>query len=64
MKKIVRLIIIAMIVVAGTGCKKCVESHKEQSRCVRYTYIKVGKVTVIQPHYYSCKKTVCDRYEE
>lgn len=64
MKRIKFLVLILLAIGMCTGCKKCVESHQEDSRCMRCTYVRIGKVHSCIPHYYNCKRTVCDKWED
>ncbi len=63
--KIIKIIlpIIVLLLISGCSNKKCVKSHKEESTCTWYQYIRVGKVTTMIPHHYSCEIEVCDEYE-
>lgn len=61
MKKIFLLLIPVLLL---TGCQKCVESHQEDSRCTRCTYVRIGKTLHCIPHHYNCKKTICDKWED
>lgn len=63
MKKIIILILIIFLL-SGCSSKKCVKSHEEKDRCVRYLYIKVGDVQTMIPQYYNCTKTICEEYEK
>lgn len=63
MKKIM-ILFIGMFLLCGCTNQKCIESHQEKRRCVWYSTIIVGKATILIPHYYSCTKTICDKYEE
>lgn len=58
MKKIGLILI--TILLSGCTSRKCIKSHQEQDRCVKYSY---NNLTVI-PRYYECVKTVCDEYKE
>ena len=62
--RIILIIIGIIAIVCLSGCKKCAKSHKEDSICVSYTPISTGKTIVLIPHYYKCKKTVCDEWAE
>jgi len=63
--KIIKIIlpIIVLLLISGCSNKKCVKSHKEESTCTLYQYIRVGRVTTMIPHHYSCEIEVCDEYE-
>ena len=63
MKKKLLIISLGILMVCGCEDRKCVESHQEQDMCFHYIYYKVGRVTMMRPVYYSCRRTVCDRYE-
>lgn len=63
MQKIIILILI-IILLSGCSSVKCVKSHEEKDRCIRYLYIKVGNAQRMIPQYYDCTKTICDEYEE
>lgn len=63
MKKMFLIIIMLFL----TGCSddniSCIESHIEEYECVVYTYIYSNGVMIPIPHFYSCERTVCDKYE-
>ena len=63
--KIIKIIlpIIVLLLISGCSNKKCVKSHKEESTCTWYQYMRIGKVTTMIPHHYSCKIEVCGEYE-
>ena len=63
MKKTIILFVIIFLL-SGCGSPKCIKSHKEKAKCIAYTPVIVGNVTVMTPRYYYCVKTVCDEYEE
>ena len=59
-----QILILVIIMLMVTGCKKCVESHKENSTCYYFRCSEIGDMTICHQIPYSCEKTVCDRYEE
>ena len=63
-KKVIIVMILSLILMTGYSDDECVESHTEKSTCVMYqTLPKPNGGVQILPMFYSCEKTVCDRYE-
>lgn len=63
MKKTIILFVMVFLL-SGCSSPKCIKSHEEKDKCIAYTPVIVGNITVMTPHYYDCVKTVCDEYEE
>lgn len=63
MKKIIILFVIIFLL-SGCSSPKCIKSHEEKVKCIAYTPVRVGNITVMKPRYYNCIKTVCDEYEK
>lgn len=62
MNKKILIIIVGIILLTGCG-KKCVKSHKEESKCIRH--ICTGyKYRTCYTYLVKCQKTICDEYEE
>lgn len=61
-----KLLLLSLAIVLFSGCtlKKCIKSHKEEGKCVSFTYIHTGKSTIMIPHHYDCMKNICDEYEK
>lgn len=58
------LVLILILILCGCSDKECIESHEEETVCVRYqTFPSSGGQVKIYPMYYPCTKTICDEWE-
>lgn len=62
--KVLVLILILILCGCSNDNKKCIESHEEDTVCVRYqTYPSSDGQVKIYPMYYPCTRTICDEWE-
>lgn len=54
------VILISIILLSGCDNRKCLESHIVEYDCTYYIYLEHVRIPVKS----TCKRTVCDLYEE
>ena len=57
------ILLVPLILLCGCENRKCIKSHEIEDICVYYISQKIGDVSMMQPVYYPCTRTVCDEYE-